>query len=229
LQQIVGLLKARGYDQTFMEKLLKPGYDLYRDDQLWYNMSPGLVVFIADGTFRYMKMPYAPKDELLVNTSFYVTPLLPIMMNVDYFYLLVLSKKQAKLYRGDAFGMTNVPVPELPHGVDDVVHIEEKGNQRLWRTGSSGGGSGANYHGTGAGKPDQKENLAMYFDEVDETLCGSVLNRETAPLLLAGVEYLIPIYRSVAKYKPLWDDPIIGSVEHEDMKALYRMAREKMA
>ncbi len=228
LQQITALLRDKGLDQTLIEKLLKPGYDLYRDDSFWYNLSSGLAVFISDGVFKYMMMPYRPTEKLLINSSFYVTPLLPIMMNVDYFYLLVLSKKQAKLYRADAFGMVHIPVDEMPDGVDDVVHFEEKDDQKLWRTGSGGAGGGANYHGIGAGKPDRKENLAMYFDEVDETLSQTVLNRETAPLLLAGVEYLIPIYRSVAKYRYISDEAITGSVEHEDINTLYNMAREKM-
>jgi hypothetical protein len=228
LQQITAQLKQKNIGQTEIERMLKPGYDLIRNDQFWYDMTAGFAVFISDGVFKYMKMPFAPKEEILINTSFYVSPLLPIVSNTDYFYLLVLSKKQAKLYRGDAFGMYQVRVDELPSGVDDVVHFEEKDDQKLWRTGSSGAGGGANYHGIGAGKPDDKENIAMYFDEVDETLFKYVLNKENVPLLLAGVEYLIPIYRSVAKYKPIWDDAITGSQEHEDINTLYQLARKKM-
>jgi hypothetical protein len=185
-------------------------------------------VFISDDMFRYLKMPYQPKEEMLVNSSFYITPLLPLAAKGDYFYLLVLSKKQAKFYRADAFGMNEIKVNELPNGVDDVVHFEEKDDQKLWRTGSSGGGGGANYHGIGAGKPDDKENLAMYFDEVDETLWKEVLNRENAPLLLAGVEYLIPIYKSVAQYRNIWNDAITGNHEYDDLNSLYRLARKKM-
>jgi len=228
LQQITIQLKQKSIGETEIEKMLKPGYDLIRNEQFWLGMTDGFAAFISDGVFKYMKMPVSPKEEILINTSFYITPLLPIIGNTDYFYLLVLSKKQAKLYRGDAFGMYYVKVDELPKGVDDVVHFEEKDDQGLWRTGSSGAGGGANYHGIGAGKPDDKENIAMYFDEIDETLFKYVLNRENVPLLLAGVEYLIPIYRSVAKYKPIWEDAVTGNKEHEDVNALYQLARKKM-
>jgi hypothetical protein len=228
LQQLTTSLKQRDVSQTEIDRMLKPGYDLLRNDKLWTEMTNGLAVFISDGVFKYMKMPVTPTEEILINTSFYVTPLLPILTNNDYFYLLVLSKKQAKLYRADALGMNYIRVDEVPNGVDDVVHFEEKDDQKLWRTGSSGAGGGANYHGIGAGKPDEKENLAMYFDEVDETLFKEVLNKENVPLLLAGVEYLIPIYKSVAKYKPIWDDAITGSLEHESIDTLYQLARKKM-
>lgn len=228
LQQISSQLKQKGLNQEELEKLLKPGYDLIRYDNFWYDMTEGLAVFISDGYFRYMKMPCKPTEKLLINSSFYVSPLLPVIMNTDYFYLLVLSKKQVKLFRADAFRMNYIRVDELPNGVEDVVHLEEKDDRKLWRTGSSGAGGGANYHGIGGGKPDEKENLAMYFDEVDETLFEFVLNKENVPLLLAGVEYLIPLYKSVAKYKPIWHEALTGNFEKEDTNAIYQQARKIM-
>jgi hypothetical protein len=228
LQQMTAMLKQKNIGQTEIAKILKPGYDLLRNDLFWYQMSSGLAVFMANDFFRYMKLPMRPKEEVVINSSFYLTPLVPVMANSDYFYLLVLSKKQAKLYRADAFEMNYIRIDELPRGVDDVVHFEEKDDQKLWRTGSSGAGGGANYHGIGAGKPDNKENLAMYFDEVDETLRKEVLGTENVPLLLAGVEYLIPIYRSVAQYKPVWGEALTGNYEHADHHTLYELARKKM-
>ena len=228
LQQLPSMLKAKDVEQVQIDKMLKPGYDLLRDEKIWSEMDSGLGIFLSTDEFQYVRLPIAPKNEVLINTSYYVTPLLPVVTNFDYFYLLVLSKKQAMLYRGDAFGMQYIKIDEMPRGVDDVVHFEEKDDQKLWRTGSSGAGGGANYHGIGGGKPDEKDNLAIYFDEVDETLCNTALNQETAPLLLAGVEYLIPIYKSVAKYKPIWDVALTGSYEHADRGSLYEQARKIM-
>ena len=228
LQQLTALLKERNLEQLEIERLMKPAYDILRKEEFWSNLSQGLAVFIGDDFFKYITLPILPQDEILVNSTFYLTPLIPVMTSEEYFYVLVLSKKQAKLYRADAFGIQYVPVPELPRGVEDVVRFEEKDDQDLFRTDSGGAGSGANYHGIGTGRPDEKRNLAMYFDEIDETLWKEILNKENVPLLLAGVEYLIPIYKQVAKYKPIWDEAITGSHEHEDMNALYQQARTKM-
>lgn len=226
LQQITTQLKQKDMNQLEIEKMLKPGYELLRVEDFWYDMKEGLAVFIADGYFKYMKMPFKPKDEILINTSFYLTPLLPLMANADYFYLLVLSKKQAKLYRADAFGMSHIRIDELPNGINDVVHVEEKDDQKHFQTGSRAPGE-TNIH-TWSSAPDVKENIAMYFDEVDETLCNSVLNQENVPLLLAGVDYLIPIYKSVAKYKPIWEDSLTGNFERAEYRSLYLQARQKM-
>jgi hypothetical protein len=228
LQQITHQLKQKYFDEDTIERLLKPGYDLLQNDSFWYSMTDGLAVFLSDGHFKYFKMPIAPNSEIVINSSFYISPLIPIITSKDYFYVLVLSKKQAKLYRADAFGMIHIPIAEMPKGVDDVVHFEEKDDQKLFRTGSSGDGGGANFHGIGAGKPDDKKNIALYFDEVDETVWKEILHTENVPLLLAGVEYLIPIYKSVAEYKYIWNDSLTGSYEHEDSNVLYQQARQKL-
>lgn len=228
IQQLTALLKERAVEQTLVERMLKPAYDLLRNEDFWAMLWQGLAVFIADGFFKYIRLPVSPRNELLVNSSFYLTPLIPVITSVDYFYMLVLSKRQAKLYRGDAFGMRFVPVAGMPKGMDDVIHFEEKDDQKLFRTDTSGAGGGANYHGIGSGKPDEKANLAMYFDEVDETIWKEVLHNEKVPLLLAGVEYLIPIYRQVAKYKPICEEAITGSHENEDVNTLYQQARARL-
>ena len=228
LQQIEVKLKEKGYDQSRMAKLLKPGYDLLRNEKFWYALTEGLAFYIAEGHFKFMRLLSTPPEKMLINTSFYLSPLVPYMLSSEYFYLLVLSKKQAKLFRANNFGMMRIEVPELPNGVDDVVHFEEKDDQKLFRTGSSGAGQGANYHGIGGGKPDEKDHISMYLEEVDETLWKEILNKENVPLLLAGVEYLLPLFRKVSHYNKIYENSLTGSLEHTDEAQLFRQAREIM-
>src|SRR5690606_2492766 len=47
-------------------------------------------------------------------------------------------------------------------------------------------------------------------------------------LLLAGVEYLLPIYKSVTDYGNIWNDVITGNQENEETNALYEKARKVM-
>jgi len=171
-------------------------------------------------------MPFTPDEHVHCNKSFYLSPLIPWVVSSEKFYLLVLSKSRAQAYRGDAFSMRPVSIPELPNGIDDVVHFEEKDDQNLFRTGSSGAGQGANYHGMGAGKPDEKQNIQMYLEEVDRTLWTELLNRQNCPLVLAGVSYLLPLFKETTQYKNVWPAVLTGSLEHADIPSLYRAARE---
>lgn len=183
---------------------------------------------MSENTFKYIKLPAAPVQETLVNSSFLVAPLIPFISREEYFYLLSISKKQAKLFKADYFGIQFIPVDELPNGVDDVVHFENKDDQQLFRTGGRGGTGGANFHGIGAGKPDEKTNVAMYFKEVDRTLWEEIFREEHVPLLLAGVEYQLPIYRSVSVYKNIWPDALTGNHDYDNMTTLYAKAKEIM-
>jgi hypothetical protein len=228
LQEVVNGLKSEGVDQARIQHLLEPAYDLLSNEAFWRNLDQGLAVFIAEDFFKFIKMPDVPAREMLINSTFMVKPLVNAMTVNEYFYLLVVSKKQAKFFKANAFGMQQIQIDELPNGIDDVVHLEEKVDQKLFRTDTSGAGKGASFHGHGAGKPDEKENIAMYLEEVDETLWEEVLHNENVPLLLAGVEYLLPIYKSVSHYKNIWDEVITGSHEHDDLNSLYQLARQVM-
>ncbi len=221
LQNVTSRLKEKGFDQEYIEHLLKPGYDMIRDDSFWLKLTPGLAVFIANGYFNYIKMPLSPVEEIIIESSFYVAPLVPVMTSKEHFYLLVISKKQAKLFRGDKFGMEYVPVEDLPKGIEDV-QSDDQDDETTFRTG------GANFHGIGGGTPDDKTKIATYLEAVDDIVWKKVLSKETSPLLLAGVEYLIPIYKSVSDYNHIWEDALTGSHEHEDTVTLYRQAIEKM-
>jgi hypothetical protein len=227
IQQAASALRQQVSDNT-TSRMFEPAYELLRNEEFWRTQSPGVAFFITDGFFNYIKLPAAPEQEVWVNSTFLLSPLVPFVLRNEYFYLLVISKKQSKLFRVDNFQARYVEIPALPHGIMDVVHLEEKEDQKLFRTGSSGAGGGANYHGMGAGKPDEKENISMYLAEVDNTLWSEVLHRENVPLVLAGVDYLIPLYKKVTRYRHVWDEPIIGSLEHENEQELFRLARKNL-
>jgi hypothetical protein len=228
LQTITHNLKQKGIDQERIQQVLEPGYELLRNDGFWRRLNQGLAVFMSDNHFKYVKMPDTPREEIMINSTFMLKPLVNAMTIKEYFYLLVISKKQAKIFKADAFGMTQIELEEMPNGVVDVVHFEEKDDQKLFRSESGQAGKGAAFHGHGAGRPDEKEHLAIYLEEVDETLWEEFLSRENAPLLLAGVEYLLPIFRSVSHYRNIWPEALTGSHEHDELNSLFEQARKMM-
>jgi len=67
-----------------------------------------------------------------------------------------------------------------------------------------------------------------YLEEVDNIIWLSHLNRENIPLLLAGQESLIPIYRSVSQYKNIWPEDLTGNHHQQHENVLYEEARKVM-
>jgi hypothetical protein len=233
LQEAGRRLSEKGKDQAYIEKLLEPGYELIRDNEFWTELSPGFAVFIAEGFFKYIKMPVPPAEEVLViEPTFYVTPLISLMQSSEYFYLLVISKQGCKLFKADAWGMQKVPV-ELPQSIEEVKRISGL-DATTFRSGSNGPraprySQEGSYHGVGGGNPDGKDNMLVYFEAVDDILWDKIFNKENAPLVLAGVEYEIPIYRSAADYHNIWPEVLTGGHrQSQDTQSLYQDVKEVM-
>lgn len=228
LQQVEKMLNEKGTEQIVIKKMLKPGYDLIRDEGFWRSLNNGLAVFIADGFFKYVKLSAPLINHIRINASFYVSPLVPFMVRKEYFYLLDIAKRDPRFYRADGFGIEHLQVEEMPSDIEDVVRFEEKEGDTLFRTGGRGGTGGANFHGIGGGRPEHKENIATYLEEVDDTIWKSHLKRENVPLLLAGQEFLIPIYRSVSDYKNIWPEALTGNHHQQSDNELYKDAMKVM-
>jgi hypothetical protein len=228
LQHVEKALHEKKVEEITIKKILKPGYDLLRDDKFWYSLTDGLAVYIADGFFKYLRLNGAVADHVRVNSSFYVSPLVPFMVRKEYFYLLDIAKKFPRFYRVDALGIEHLEIEEMPTDVNDVVHFEEKEAEKLFRTGGKGGTGSANFHGIGGGKPDEKEHIAIYLKEVDNTIWQTHLHDATVPLLLSGQSFLIPLYRSVSKYAHIWPEALTGNHHQQSDKELYDEAMNIM-
>lgn len=226
LQAVNTNLQNQGLPSQAIESLLAPGFELYNNEIFWNSQLDGLAVFLADGFSKIIQLPFRVEEETFINSSFYISPLLPAITNKEEFYLLVLSKNDAQFFQGNAFGLQRLQIGELPNGMDDVIRFEEKEGRQLFRQGGKGGTGSASFHGHGEGQLDDKANLGIYFQEVDRTLQAEVLHDKNLPLLLAGVEYEIPIYKGVSKYKNIVDEAITGSQEHESLHVLFTKARE---
>lgn len=232
LLQIRKTLTDKGEDQATIENLLKNGFDLIEQRDFWNEQENGLALFLSEGFFKWIKMPFAPKEELFINSTFYVTPLLG-MLKDEKFYLLHLSRHDARFYRGDTFGMKKLDVEGLPNGMNDVIHYEEKGGKQLMRRSGAGTGrnavQGASFHGHGAGLSDDTEYLITYLKEVDQTLWTQILSTERSPLILAGVDYIIAHYKQISSYKLIAEETLTGNFEREDEHTLFDKAKEKLS
>jgi hypothetical protein len=116
-------------------------------------------------------MPVVPEQKIVIESTFYVTPLVPIMTSNEYFYVLTISKKTIKLFKADAFGMQIVPV-ELPQGIEEVKRLSDP-DATTYRQGESSRRAPSaaipgQSHGAGGGNPDDKDNIATYFEAVDD-------------------------------------------------------------
>jgi hypothetical protein len=118
---------------------------------------------------------------------------------------------------------------KLPTSLADALQYDTPQRQihlHAARPGQSARGS-AVFHGRGGGADDLKENVLQYFQQIDRGL-REVLREKRAPLLLAGVQYLLPLYRAANTYPLLVEGEIDGNPEGQSAEALHARAAEVM-
>jgi hypothetical protein len=224
LQQAEKKLAADGADQDAINNLLKEGYSLVEDRDFWNEQLDALAVLMANGFFKFIKLPFQVKEELLVDSCFYVAPLLPLIYN-KHFYLLVLSRDDSTLYRGDAFGFTQINIRGLPDKLN--VEPDEEGGRQF----SKGTRAGNQMYekAKAAGESDDTAYLLQGLKEADEALLKDQASyNEQPPLLLAGSDYLIENYKKISQYGKIFGETLSGNFELEEKSSLYHKAKEKL-
>ena len=219
-------LVANGLKPHLAQELLAPASSLLEDEKFWHQLLSGLAVFIAPDFFKILNLPFQVNAEIHINSGFNVAQFVRVVTDRPYYYLLVISKNSADIYKGDEYGMELLTIDGMPQGLNDVVHLDEKSERKLFRIGGTAPGSAVNAHGHGSGLADEKEYIKQYLKAVDHVLQTELLANETAPLLLAGVEYIVGIYRQVSHYKHLLPMALTGNHEHADVKMLVSKALE---
>ena len=79
------------------------------------------------------------------------------------------------------------------------------------------------YHGQGVGTTDNKDEIKRFFHKIDNGLT-SVLQESSTPLILAGVEFLMPIYHEANSYNNLLEEGITGNPENAETQDLHQQA-----
>lgn len=226
-------LIARGMPKPEAEELLQPARQLLADRVYWQHQSDGLALFLSPEMQRAYRIPYDFEELTVVADRFHLKPLLPLLSGNGQFYLLTLSQKGVKLYQGSQYSVSQVPTEDVPESLFELLDYEELDHQLQFHTKTQPAGDqppmrDGMFHGHGIGEADRKEDIFKYFQKVDHAL-EPLLRDSDRPLVLAGVDYLLPIYREINSYKRLADDQIEGSPNEWTVEELHEMGWEIVA
>lgn len=207
-------LSAAGMRGPDVEDLLDPLLRLLDDGLFWQHQRDGLAVFRAKDLLRVYRLPLTLQEVAVVADRFHVKPLLPLLVSDRRFYLLALSQNEVRLLAGTQYGSDQIELEGVPRSLDEVLKYDDPERQLQFHTGAptAGGRRAALFHGHGTGADDVKTNILRFFHLIDDGVC-SLLGNERAPLVLAGVEYLLPLYREVNSYPNLAEGSVTGNPE----------------
>ncbi len=168
----------------------------------------------------------------MVTDRFHIKPLLPILNGDGRFYLLALSQKDVRFFEGTRYSIQEVEVENMPKSLDEALNYDETAKDGQFRIATSKGGTANSFSGAqpgafhGQGSPDRDERqkrIVQFFHAVNDAL-EEKLRNQTAPLMLAGVEYLLPLYREANAYQHLIEEAISGNQEILSAQELHERA-----
>jgi hypothetical protein len=221
---------AAGVPPASTRELLAPAFPLAEQATVGSGRQrpAGLALFLAAGVASCHVLAAPVAELLMVGERFHVTPLLAQAGGDERFFVLALDLHGTRLFAGDRDGLRVRPLPGVPASLDEAMRFDDRLEQlQLHETGPARPGRrpAAVFHGHGVGSDDAKDRIARYFRAVDRGV-RHALRGEHGPLVLAGVDYLLGIYRRVATYPHLAQGRVPGSPRRLGRRALHERAWE---
>ena len=210
-----------------LAELLNPLRALAGDYDFWQHQADGLALFRSADSMRYFRLPFAFQELAVVSDRFHVKPLLSLLAWDGRFYVLALSRNSVRLLECSRYAAREVELPaSVPTSLAEAQAGPEPEAPHLQMRSVGLGPTGARtgiFHGRGGAGEEDKEALERYFREIDKGL-HEVLREQRAPLVLAGVDYFFPIYRSVSTYSHIAPEGVAGSVDGARPEELHQKA-----
>jgi hypothetical protein len=210
-------------------ELLEPADKLLHDGIFWQHQSDGLALFVSPEMFHHYRLPFDFEELVVVTDRFHIKPLLPLLSGDGRFYVLALSQNEVRLLQGTRYSVSEVDLEDVPESLAEALRYNDPEKRLQFHTGTrTPGGKGerpAIFHGHGiASADDPKDYILRYFHQVARGL-RDLLRDEQAPLVLAGVDYLLPIYQEANSYPHLVvDEGIERNPEEMSAEELHKHA-----
>ncbi|MCB0585396.1 MAG: hypothetical protein KDD06_08745 [Phaeodactylibacter sp.] len=222
-------LEEHGFQKQEARAYLEKAFELLENQRFFTELSDGLCLFVGEDFFSWEVLPVNFNPYVFVGNRFYLRPVLPVLTGQSRFFLLALSQNEVRFFEGHQHSITPVRIDDLVPGsmeemfeMSDVKeHLQHHSGQGARR--GKQGSREAVYHGQASGKDDHKDDIKKYFKEIDRGLM-EMLYDETPPMVIAAVDYLVPLYREVNRYPHLLDENVSGNPEGEGPVALHERA-----
>lgn len=218
------------------DKLLEPVKQLVDDNAFWLHQGDGLALFLSSDVFKSFRLPVKVNELAVVEKRFHLKPLLPLLSGDGdgHFYILSLSRKNIRLLSASRFHVEEIDLDSrgvptsFAEALGDLkqVQMQASTSSKTPHRFSMGPRGGPMFSAHATGEPNLDAELRNYFERFDDAL-GKIDVDRKAPVVLAGVEYLLPIYRDAATtFQNICEDALRGNMEGEKAEDLHAAAWE---
>lgn len=235
LAQARKLLEDSGVSAADAKKILRDGDRFLKEHEtFWPFKHESLVLFISKDMFRHFTLPPENIDlKVSIGRSFDLGQLEGVIQDNKQFFLLSLSHNNVSLFGGDHYSLKQIELEDMPTNMERALGIDEYPRSLQNRSVESPKGpnrtdkQGEAFHGHYNASETDKNMLLKFFRMIDAKI-KPYLQKQDAPLVLAGVEYLIPLYQKANSYPKLAKQHLRGNFEHTKLDDLRLQAVENI-
>jgi hypothetical protein len=224
------LLEEKGYDSSERDEMLRPLMKVASSVD-WTGRKGSLVMFRAPDFTVVDFWPDTLAPRVHFGPEFLVLPLLPGLLSKRDFWLLGISIKAVRLFRGSSEALVEVALPAgVPVSLSEHEEFDQPDHTLRARSGagrSNGSMKGVQF-GTSTAHELKGDYLHDFFKAINRGI-HPTLAEDPKPLILAGVTRELAIYRTVNTYSPLLTGAIHGSPDSLGAGLLYTKATELMS
>ena len=214
-------LEERGMRRPDAETFMTPAREMIDDHDFWQHQEEGLAVFVEQSGMRRYRLPVEFESLTRVADRFHVKPLLPVVDAGGLFYVLAISHDHVRLLRGTRYAVSELDLGDVPTSMAEALWYKDP-EAALQHHPTGAGGTAAAFHGHGLDGDSSKADLQDFFRAVDAGVA-SLVDDPHAPVVLAGVDYLLPLYREVSDLE-IVPDGVLGNPDETPAAELHREA-----
>jgi hypothetical protein len=213
LKQAEEALLTLGLRRSEAGELLGPAEKLLPETPFWKGQQDGLALFFSPDVQHSYILPLKVPEVVVVSHRFHLKPLLSLLTEGEL-YILALSQNAVRLFQASRFSAGEMALEDIPQSLAEALKYDDPEKQLQFHTGAQKftGERSAMFHGHGVGTDDAKSNLLRFCQQLDRGL-QRLLRNERAPLVVAGVDFLLPIYREANSYPHLLPEGVTGNPE----------------
>lgn len=226
LQETERRLITSGLEPKIVRKTTARARALLNKKEFWHLRGASLAVFAHPKFFRYYLIPSKGiVYRINIGQGFEIEPLLNLIENDQVYYVLAVSHNNIRFYQGGHHTIKQIVLKNLPTNLKEDLRIDEYPNETESHAVAPAGGTGRSeaFHGQYNEKEVDKEYLFRFFRHIDTEL-HKYLRDKKNPLIFAGVEYLMPIYKKANTYPHLMSEAIKGNPERKDINLIREQA-----
>ena len=218
-------LVARSLRSPDIRDILMPAQQLLREPFFWDHQSSGLALFFSSDTFKSYRLPLQFEEFVMISGSYHLKPLLPLFTDDGHYYILALSQNQIRLLEGTRHTVDEIDLESMPLSIAEMLEYEQFYKQIQFHTGTASANTGnrsAIFHGHDP-SDEEKSRILRWFHKIDDELPNVIMSRES-PIVLAGVDFLFPLFKEATSYPHIVKDGIPGSPEKLNQEELHTQA-----